>query len=119
MNGVKDKVEEGKKAGVVYKILCDTCNKSYIGETGRNMEARAKEHRAHRKNGLPELSAVAQHVLKGHTIDLNPKIIARAEKTSTRQIKEAMLIHKQEKDRKTLWNRDKGLELSTMWLDLI
>ena len=34
MNGVKDKEEERKKADVVYEIICDTCNKSYIGETG-------------------------------------------------------------------------------------
>ena len=48
MNEVKDKEEEGKKAGVVYDIiLCDMCNKSYIGETGRNAETRAKENRAH------------------------------------------------------------------------
>ena len=61
MNGVKDKEEEGKKAGVVYEIICDTCNKSYIGETGRNAETRAKEYRAHANNGHPELSAVVQH----------------------------------------------------------
>ena len=42
MEGIKDKEEEGKKAGVVYEIKCNTCNKSYIGETGRNAEIRAK-----------------------------------------------------------------------------
>ena len=52
-------------------------------------------------------------------MDWSPTIIAKAEKTRPRRIKEALLIHKQEKDRKTLLNRDKGLELSTMWLDLI
>ena len=77
------------------------------------------EHRAHPKNGHPELSAVAQHALEGHTIDWSPKIIAKAEKTRPRRIKEALLIHKQEKAGKTLSNRDNGLELSTMWLDLI
>ena len=46
MEGIKDKEEEGKKVGVVYEITCNTCNKSYIGETGRNAEIRAKEHRA-------------------------------------------------------------------------
>ena len=104
MNGGKDKEEEGKKAGVVYEIICDTCNKSYIGETGQNVETRAKEHRAHAKDGHPELSAVAQHALKGHTINWSPKIIAKAEKTRPRRVKEALLIHKQEKDGKTLLN---------------
>ena len=119
MEGIKDKEEEGKKAGVVYEITCNTCNKSYIGETGRNAEIRAKEHRAHARNGHPEQSAVAQHALEGHIIDWNPKVIGRAGKTKTRRIKEALLIHKKEKDGKTILNRDKGLELSTMWLDLV
>ena len=72
MNGVKDKEEEGKKAGAVYEITCNTCNKSYIGETGRNAETRANEHRAHGKNEHPELSAVPQ--LRSMTI---PSIGAR------------------------------------------
>ena len=38
MEGVKDKVEEGKKAGVVYEIKCGTCDKCYIGETRRSVE---------------------------------------------------------------------------------
>ena len=35
---VKDKVEEEKKAGIVYGIKCVTCEKCCIGETGRNIE---------------------------------------------------------------------------------
>ena len=50
---------------------------------------------------------------------LEPEDHCKSGKTRTRRIKEALLIHKQEKDGKTLSNRDKGLELSTMWLDLI
>ena len=61
MNGVKDEEEVGKKADGVYELIWHTCNKSYIGETGRNAETRAKEYRAHANNGHPELSAVVQH----------------------------------------------------------
>ena len=35
MEGVKDKLDEGKRSGVVYEIVCGSCNKSYIGETGK------------------------------------------------------------------------------------
>ena len=39
----KDILEPTKQDGVVYKILCE-CGKVYIGETGRAMQDRIKEH---------------------------------------------------------------------------
>ncbi|KAL9967792.1 hypothetical protein ACROYT_G026086 [Oculina patagonica] len=39
----KDALEPGKQEGVVYKIPCE-CGKVYIGETGRAMQDRIKEH---------------------------------------------------------------------------
>jgi hypothetical protein len=42
--------EDTKKTGVVYKMTCNECDKlniisTYIGETGRMLETRIKEHR--------------------------------------------------------------------------
>ena len=39
----KDALEPSKQNGVVYKIPCE-CGKVYIGETGRLMRERIKEH---------------------------------------------------------------------------
>ena len=39
----KDAVEPTKQDGVVYRISCE-CGKVYIGETGRPMQDRIKEH---------------------------------------------------------------------------
>ena len=39
----KDAVDPTKQDGVVYKIPCE-CGKVYIGETGRSMGERIKEH---------------------------------------------------------------------------
>ena len=39
----KDPADPNKQDGVVYKIRC-TCGKVYIGETGRSMQERMKEH---------------------------------------------------------------------------
>ena len=39
----KDTVDPAKQGGVVYKIPCE-CGKVYIGETGRSMHERIKEH---------------------------------------------------------------------------
>ena len=118
MVGVKDAVEAGKRSGVVYEIECETCDKMYIGETGRSIEKRVKEHRSQAKNGHAELSAVAEHVLEGHCVKWDPKILASATRTRERRIKEALLIHGKDKLGKITLNRDKGLEVSDIWLDL-
>ena len=35
----------------VYKIPCNTCNKSYYGQTGRGLQTRVKEHQASVRRG--------------------------------------------------------------------
>ena len=119
MEGVMDKVEEGKRAGVVYEIKCGTCNKCYIGETGRSVETRLKEHFALARNGHPELSAAAEHVLEGHEVEWKATIVEVANMTRGRRMKEALVIQRMDKNGKVTLNRDKGAELSNMWLDLV
>ncbi|XP_070398607.1 uncharacterized protein [Nothobranchius furzeri] len=41
----KDKISAGQKCGVIYEIPCKICNKTYIGETGRQLNTRTIEHR--------------------------------------------------------------------------
>ena len=40
----KDKVLDKEKSGLVYQISCCKCNAVYIGETGRSLETRKREH---------------------------------------------------------------------------
>ena len=40
----KDKIAKDEKCEVVYKIPCHNCDKSYIGETGRQFQVRREEH---------------------------------------------------------------------------
>ena len=40
---LKDTVDPAKQDGVVYRIPCE-CGKVYVGETGRSMHERIKEH---------------------------------------------------------------------------
>lgn len=42
---LKDKIATNDKCGVVYKINCVDCQNHYIGETGRNLKTRIKEHK--------------------------------------------------------------------------
>jgi hypothetical protein len=45
---------------VIYEIPCE-CGKSYIGETGRKLETRLKEHKASLWRGDPEISKLTEH----------------------------------------------------------
>ena len=41
----KDKLDKMEQAGVVYKIQCNDCQASYVGETERRLRTRILEHR--------------------------------------------------------------------------
>ncbi len=51
----KDKIDTLDKTGVVYKITCNNCKKIYIGEPGRKLGVRSKEHRQE-VDELPDMS---------------------------------------------------------------
>jgi len=41
----KDKVKDEEKTELIYRISCNNCSSSYIGETGRKFGLRTKEHK--------------------------------------------------------------------------
>ena len=68
---IKDKPDPSNRAGIgMYRIPCE-CGKLYIGETGRTLPTRLKEHRAHCHRGDHfEKSAILKHShIKDHQID--------------------------------------------------
>jgi len=56
----KDTVIPAKQDGVVYRIPCK-CGKVYIGETGRSMQERVKEHDRDIRLTRIQTSAVSEH----------------------------------------------------------
>jgi hypothetical protein len=59
----------------VYSIPCE-CGKTYIGQTGRSIEARIKEHHRHNQVYHPEKSAVGKHSINlGHRIHFHDTCI--------------------------------------------
>ncbi len=56
----KDALEPDKQEGFVYKIPCE-CGKVYIGETGRAMQDRIKEHDRDIRLAHTQNSAVSEH----------------------------------------------------------
>ena len=62
----KDTVDTAKQDGVVYRIPCE-CRKVYIGETGRSVQERIKEHDGDIRLARTQTFAVSEHAIKtGH-----------------------------------------------------
>ena len=62
---VKNPTPAQQRAGVVYRITCGTCPRVYIGQTGRTLKHRLKEHKRALRSGETAQSAVAA----GHAIN--------------------------------------------------
>ena len=58
---LKDHIPRSQWAGVVCGIPCGNCEKVYIGQTGRTLDHRLKEHRRALISGNLAQSALAEH----------------------------------------------------------
>jgi len=47
----------------IYKLKCSTCNKAYVGQTGKSIGIRHKEHITYIRTNNPQ-SAYAMHLLQ-------------------------------------------------------
>lgn len=70
----KDMLPKEKRVGVVYEIPCGNCDVKYIGETGRSMLTRQKEHMASVRLGKTENSALAEHANKLNRLTIRMKL---------------------------------------------
>jgi predicted GIY-YIG superfamily endonuclease len=69
-------------AQCVYSIPCE-CGRSYIGETGRPLVVRLREHRHNLQQGLLEKSKLAQHANEeGHRVGWDEARILEIESNS-------------------------------------
>ncbi|XP_071450011.1 uncharacterized protein [Hetaerina americana] len=88
----------------IYQGPC-TCGDLHIGETGRTIETRLKEHKRHLRLGQLKKSAIGVD----HSIDFNgTNLISRAGGYRDRVIKESIEIRMAGRD----FNRDSGYSLS-------
>ncbi|XP_072022566.1 uncharacterized protein [Amphiura filiformis] len=107
----KDKIDTLQTCDCVYEIPCLTCNKTYIGETGRKFQTRLNEHRkdvekvkdikytrSKRQESVSEQhkSAITDHVAQeNHVINWEgASIIDKDTNKQTRWIREALWIRK-------------------------
>ena len=90
----KDSANEFQKTGV-YRIPCE-CGLVYIGETGRNLSLRLKEHKTNCEKAELEKSAVAKHSwTNDHRIKWNEEsILATESHKFSRKMRESIEIEK-------------------------
>jgi predicted GIY-YIG superfamily endonuclease len=93
-NSAKDSIEAKNKCGV-YKINCN-CGLSYIGQTGRKIEERIKEHERNIRLEQTAKSAVAEHTItQGHEIEWEKStLLHKNHRYKNRIITEAIEIHR-------------------------
>ena len=74
----------------VYSISCDDCKQVYVGQTGRSLHERIKEHRHSSMNYDSQYSALANHYQSGHSASFDSaKIIHSEQNLKKRLIAEA------------------------------
>jgi len=92
----KTKIEKEDQAGVVYKINCGVCEKVYVGETGKRVKTRKKQHITDLENIManPNRTAILTHTSKTkHKFDYNSiEILEHESDTKKRKILEASYI---------------------------
>ena len=89
---VRKRPERAQVLGCVYRLDCSCCPWSYVGETGRPLSERMKEHRRSWKELDVQRSEVARHSAEtGHTPDFQEAhVLEREPNWRSRIVKEAL-----------------------------
>ena len=96
--------DEMKMEGIVYKMECLKCEekgikKEYIGETGRKLEVRMREHSYKNKEEVKRTEPYRHSEKEHQTMDLKNwriSVVRREEREFDRKIKEAVEINSSE-----------------------
>ena len=112
----KDVINFEQKCGLVYQISCRDCNAVYVGETGRSVRTRKREHADAVKTFNTKKSALSQHVMDfDHRIDWdNVKILKSESHAYRRREAESFLINQKACSCNVI-NRNDGANFPTVY----
>ena len=109
----KDKTPDLQKGVVVYQITCPQCQHLYMGEAGRTLATRMKDHTNHSTQPTAMGAHCREH---GHVISKNNvEVLAREEGWFKRKVREAIKI----KTLQLTINRDQGFDLPTIYSEIL
>ena len=88
----KNKIQSYNSPSVIYQVPCNSCNKSYIGETS-DFERRVKEHRYSLRTADLN-NAIVKHVFENnHSVNFNnTRIVHKENDIHKRKLIEALII---------------------------
>ena len=91
LTNVKNRPPAEKVKGVVYQVKC-SCGSAYIGETGRTLEIRLKEHQRAVKN-RQTTNGIAVHANSTHHSILwdSAEVVCRESHWHKRKVQEALI----------------------------
>ena len=91
--------------GVIYRLKCNVCEQSFIGETARTACVRVKKHTLHVKNGRFALSVAEHAIFEQHALDFdNVKVILYERHGMKQRVKEVLCINAE----RTRWTKREG-----------
>ena len=108
-----------KVQGAVYKVNCIDCPQSYIGETGREVKIRLKEHKYDTTKEKENISGLSKHIRDNkHNVDWDNVIILHKENDfRKRKFKEAVAIKKT--GTVTMNKKEEVKAISDIWGNII
>ena len=112
----KDVINFEQKRGFVYQISCRDCNAVYVGEAGRSVRTRKREHADAVKTFNTKKSALSQHVMDfDHRIDWdNVKILKSELYAYRRRVVKSFLINQKACSCNVI-NRNDGANFPTVY----
>jgi len=95
----KDKDNLHNNTGIIYKINCNNCDATYIGQTKRQLATRVKEHKNNIRLDSSRHSVVSDHISKtSHTFNWEKARILDHERNYHKRLISEMLHIKEHKN---------------------
>ncbi|XP_018373120.1 PREDICTED: uncharacterized protein LOC108767647 [Trachymyrmex cornetzi] len=95
----KDRIPDEVKNDVVYKISCNDCNATYVGQTSRQLKTRIYEHRNHIRWNTSARSVITDHRLQyAHDFDWNNVKVLDVESCYIKRLISEMLYIKEQEN---------------------
>ena len=94
----KDELPLMNRKNIVYKISCNDCDATYVGQTCRLLHTRINEHRAHIRRNSTQQSVITDHRLLDHEFKWDEIEVLDEERNLNKRLLSEMLLIKRQKN---------------------